>query len=121
LPVAVATKSPVEEKRLRGALKRGPDSFVVRVSIPDANDQAHIHHLPFTYASGIEAALAYVSICRLLLPYRPRLSPLNFPKRILQPDSSNLLTVYFENHVTVHRLDGMGARTMTYYNDSSLR
>jgi hypothetical protein len=25
------------------------------------------------------------------------------------------------NHVTVHRLDGMGARTMTYYNDSSLR
>jgi hypothetical protein len=27
----------------------------------------------------------------------------------------------FARPVTMHRLDGMGARTMTYYNDSSLR
>jgi hypothetical protein len=44
LPKTTIGESPVEEKRLRGVLKRGPDSFAVRVSIPDANDQAHIHH-----------------------------------------------------------------------------
>jgi hypothetical protein len=99
LSKTAATESPVEGKRLHGVLKRGPNSFAMRVTVPDANDQAHIHHPPFTYASGMDAALAYDSICRLLLPYRPRPSPLNFPKRILGLDALKPLAAYFQTHL----------------------
>jgi hypothetical protein len=66
--VEPSTDDPIPLKRLRGVLQRGL-GFLVRISVPNSEDQALVHHLPQVYSIGKEAALAYDCITRLLLPY----------------------------------------------------
>jgi hypothetical protein len=66
-----SAKNPIPLKRLRGVLQRG-SGFMVRISVPDVANQAIVHLLPQVYSTGMEAALAYDCITRLLLPYRAR-------------------------------------------------
>jgi hypothetical protein len=93
-----SSNDPIPLKRLRGVLQRGP-GFIVRISVPNSANQAIIHHLPQMYSTGMEAALAYDCITRLLLPYRARPSPLNFATSFATPELSNRMSTYFEDHL----------------------
>jgi hypothetical protein len=98
LPDVPSTNDPVPLKRLRGVLQRG-SSFVVRISVPNSANQAIIHHLPQVYSTGMEAALAYDCITRLLLPYRARPSPLNFITSFATLECAANMATYFRSHL----------------------
>jgi hypothetical protein len=92
------TNDPIPLKRLRGVLQRGSE-FIVRISVPNSANQAIIHHLPQMYSTGMEAALAYDCITRMLLPYRARPSPLNFVTSFATPECAASMSTYFEDHL----------------------
>jgi hypothetical protein len=97
-PVVPSSKEPISMKRLRGVLKRGSE-FTVRIRVPNSADQAIVHHLPQMYPTGMEAALAYDCITRLLLPYRARPSPLNFVTSFATPETADNMATYFRIHL----------------------
>jgi hypothetical protein len=88
----------VPVKRLRDVLQRD-SGFTVRISVPNSADQAIVHHLPQVYSTGMEAALAYDCITRLLLPYRARPSPLNFVTSFATPECADSMATYFQSHL----------------------
>jgi hypothetical protein len=67
--------------------------------VPNSANQAIIHHLPQVYSTGMEAALAYDCITRMLLPYRARPSPLNFVTSFATPECAASMSTYFEDHL----------------------
>jgi hypothetical protein len=93
-----SSNDPTPLKRLRGVLQRG-SGFIVRISVPNSANQAIIHHLPQVYSTGMEAALTYDCITRLLLPYRARPSPLKFATFFATPERSASMSAYFEGHI----------------------
>jgi hypothetical protein len=98
VPIVLSTNDPIPLKRLRGVLQRG-SGFIVRISVPNSNNQAIVHHLPQVYSTSMEAALAYDCITRLLLPYRARPSPLNFVTSFATPECAASMATYFRVHL----------------------
>jgi hypothetical protein len=98
VPDVPSSNNPIPLKRLRGVLQRG-SGFIVRISVPNSANQAIIHHLPQMYSTGIEVALAYNCIIRLLLPYRARSSLLKFATSFATSECSASMSMHFEGHL----------------------
>jgi hypothetical protein len=92
--LAPSMEEPVSVKRLRGVLQRGA-GFLVRISVPNSENKAIVHLLPQVYSTGMEAALAYDYITRLLLLYRARPFPLNFVTSFANPQDVASMNTYF--------------------------